>query len=166
MEIKKGDPKKILTSHDLRPVKPRDLDRKPSETISTADIDSAKLRRDRIISLATEEELDEFARKIAPRIEQEETIVVFRCSNSSCQFRGRNRRKKVGDPCPICAKRNYEFEGEKFEAGVLVELVGKELVEFYEEEKKTNDRLLQQAHERQEAQNVLFRAGVMFRRDR
>ena len=153
--------KKIISAHELKPTKLQEIDRKPTGTLTTADVDSAQLRRDRILSLATEEEKDRFAEMIAPRIEREEAIVVFKCSNSSCNFRGRNRRRAVGTNCPICAKRAYTFENERFEAGELVELTGRELADFYEEEKKTNERFLQEAKERQEAQNILAKAGFV-----
>jgi len=157
--------KKIISAHELKPTKLQEIDRKPTGTLTTADVDSAQLRRDRILSLATEEEKDRFAEMIAPRVEREEAIVVVKCSNPKCPFRGRNRRKKVGDPCPICAKRNYELEGEKFEAGVQVEMTGKELADFYDAEKRENERLLKEAEERSKAQALLGKAGIIFRRD-
>jgi hypothetical protein len=156
---------KILTSHGLRPTKPREFEPKRSESLTTSDVDSAKLKRNRIISLATEEELDEFAEMIRPRIEREEEIVVVKCSNPKCIFRGRNRRKKLGEFCSVCARRAYEVEGETFVAGVLVEVVGKELADFYEEEKRANKRLLKEARERQEALSILGKAGFYPRRD-
>jgi hypothetical protein len=152
---------KILTTQDLKLTKARETVKADLESISTSDLDNAKLRRDRILNLATEDEKDRFAEMIRPRIEKEEAIVVFKCSNSSCNFRGRNRRRAVGTNCPICAKRAYTFENERFEAGELVELTGRELADFYENEKEMNARCIQEARERQEAQNIIAKAGFV-----
>jgi len=160
MEIVKK--KMAVTTGSLKPLRKAALpEKRETQSISTRDLGSERLKRDHLLSQATPEELDSFVTSIEERVAFENETVVSRCSRPGCGFTLRLRRKALGMACPQCSRRVYQLEGDQPELdGRLEEIQGRELEAFLKEEEAETARVLKKMKEADEARAILGKAGI------
>jgi hypothetical protein len=159
MEIKK---KALLTTATIRPKKREERETMKTQSISTTDLgNDRKIRRDFVLSQATEEELDELWEKIEPRLKFESEIIILKCSLPTCDYYERNRRRAISTPCPQCSKKAYFVEGESPESGKLEQASAKEIEAILAKEKAEAEVRGKAERERIEARKILSKAGII-----